>query len=606
MTELECIPFGTGHGKEGVCFLLRMGPYRILCDCGLADMRSLLASSTPFEPDQSLNPDCPADFVLCSHAHADHARGLLALHTTFPSLPIYASEVTAQLLPLNWPSAQQSTLSFCQTLPWRIPTELAPGLKIELYPAGHLPGAAACLLTYTPLTKEGRAYTVLYTGDFLLSNSRLVDGLPLSELRGLTPDVLILEGSFGTARHPHRRQQENQFAARVMQAIHAGQSVLMPVPALGLAQELLMLMRSHHTFTGKNLDIWVEDSIAQGCDAYLALLPQLPPTIQNFAQHQALFWDERVRPRVRRLEKEGTEMLETRSMPRKNRTLSAQQTLGAVKLSPRLEHPCVVLVGETTDIAPYCEAISTSRPWLILLPENRPREFPTSTRGDSMPTPDLFSNNVSSDAKTDAVWNTLPQSETIQVDTFLLAEHCDGSGTTQLIHNLRPQHVVFMHGSPTYIADLICLEELANRYHLHSPRVGNRLELPIGEGLIQPSVSTGVDAVFAGEVHELETEVIATLPREIMADPRWHGFADTGLIEATWQGDLLVLRGISQRELLMKTRRTGDRLIDNCINCKHYRSQRCWNQRSSLYGSKVAPDGYCPVFEINDVPLKPQ
>jgi hypothetical protein len=163
-----------------------------------------------------------------------------------------------------------------------------------------------------------------------------------------------------------------------------------------------------------------------------------------------------------------------------------------------------------------------------------------------------------------------------------------------------------MHGSPTYIADLICLEELANRYHLHSPRVGNRLELPIGEGLIQPSVSTGVDAVFAGEVHELETEVIATLPREIMADPRWHGFADTGLIEATWQGDLLVLRGISQRELLMKTRRTGDRLIDNCINCKHYRSQRCWNQRSSLYGSKVAPDGYCPVFEINDVPLKPQ
>jgi Cft2 family RNA processing exonuclease len=592
MTELECIPFGTGHGKEGVCFLLRMGPYRILCDCGLADMRSLLASPTPFETDLSLNPNCPADFVFCSHAHADHARGLLALHTAFPSLPIYASEVTAQLLPLNWTSAQQSILDFCHTLPWRSPTELAPGLKIELYPAGHLPGAAACLLTYTPLTKEGRAYTVLYTGDFLLSNSRLVDGLPLSELRGLTPDVLILEGSFGTARHPHRRQQENQFAARVMQAIHAGQSVLMPVPVLGLAQELLMLMRSHHTFTGKNLDIWVEDSIAEGCDAYLALLPQLPPTIQNFAQHQALFWDERVRPRVRRLAKEGMEMLGIRPTRRKNRTLGVQRTLGAQR-SPLLEHPCVVLVGETTDIAPYCEEISTDRPWLLLLPENRPREFPASD--------DLVSSNVLSDVKVDTVWDTLRQSETIQVDTFLLAEHCDGSGTTQLIHNLRPQHVVFMHGSPTYIADLICLEELANRYHLHSPRVGNRLELPIGEGLIQPNTPTDVDTVFGGEVHELGTEVVATLPREMMADPRWRSFADTGLIEATWQGELLVLRGISQRELLMKNRRTSDRLLETCISCKHYRSQRCWNQRSSLYGSKVASDGYCPVFELGDV-----
>jgi Cft2 family RNA processing exonuclease len=603
MTELECIPFGTGHGKEGVCFLLRMGPYRILCDCGLADMRSLLATSTPFEPDLSLSPDCPADFVLCSHAHADHARGLLTLHTAFLNLPIYASEVTAQLLPLNWPSAQPATLSFCHALPWRIPTELAPGLKVELYPAGHLPGAAACLLTYTPLTKEGRAYTVLYTGDFLLSNSRLVDGLPLSQLRGLTPDVLILEGSFGTARHPHRRQQENQFAARVMQAIHAGQSVLMPVPVLGLAQELLMLMRSHHTFTGKNLDIWVEDSIAEGCDAYLALLPQLPPTIQNFAQHQALFWDERVRPRVRRLDKEGTETLGIWSTPRKQRALGMQRTPSA-KQSPFLEHPCVVLVGETTDLQTYFEAISTDRPWLILLPENRPREFPASDRVDNTPAPDFVSSKVSSDAKADSGWDTLLPSETIQVDTFLLAEHCDGSGTTQLIHNLRPQHVVFMHGSPTYIADLICLEELANRYHLHSPRVGNRLELPIGEGLIQPNTPTGIDTVLDGEVHELENEVIATLPPEIMTDPRWQSFADTGLIEATWQGELLVLRGISQRELLMKNRLTSDRLPEHCISCKHYRNQRCWNQSSSLYGSKVAPDGYCPVFELGDVSLQ--
>jgi Cft2 family RNA processing exonuclease len=585
MTELECIPFGTGHAKEGVCFLLRMGPYRILCDCGLNDLRSLLSASIPFDstPAIAFDPACPADFAICSHAHADHARGLLALHSAFPSLPIFVSEGTAQLLPLNWSSAleQQHTASFCQPLPWRTPTELAPGLTLELYPAGHLPGAAACLLTYTPLGNEKvRPYTALYTGDFLLSNSRLVDGLPLSELRGLSLDVLILEGSFGTARHPHRRQQENQFAERVMQAIRQGQSVLIPVPALGLAQELLMLMRSHHTFTGKNLDIWVEDSIAVGCDAYLALLPNLPPTVQNFAKHQALFWDERVRPRVRRLSQaEG----QTFDSPR-----------------PPFNHPCVVLVGETVDIQDYCGGGQAEYPWLVLIPEHRPREFPASAMGETIPPPNLLSVKASEDSSTDPSWNTLLQSDTLHVDTFLLAEHCDGSGTTQLIHNLRPQHVVFMHGSPAYLADLISLEELANRYHLHSPRVGNRLELPIGEGLVQPVMPTGVDAVFDGEVHEQETEVIATLPQQIMEDPRWRSFADTGLIEATWQGEMLVLRGISQRELMMKTRRTSDTLVKGCISCKHYRSQRCCNQRSSLYGSKVAPEGYCPVFELSD------
>jgi hypothetical protein len=37
--------------------------------------------------------------------------------------------------------------------------------------------------------------------------------------------------------------------------------------------------------------------------------------------------------------------------------------------------------------------------------------------------------------------------------------------------------------------------------------------------------------------------------------------------------------------------------LDCCGNCQHYRGQRCWNQASPLFGFKVAPEGYCPVFE---------
>src|SRR3712207_8922510 len=51
-----------------------------------------------------------------------HAKGLLELHRAFPQMPIYASEVTAQLLPLNWLD-QSEVPAFCHALPWRSPVE---------------------------------------------------------------------------------------------------------------------------------------------------------------------------------------------------------------------------------------------------------------------------------------------------------------------------------------------------------------------------------------------------------------------------------------------------------------------------------------------------
>ncbi len=531
-SELECFPYGVHHKDEGVCLLVRMGPHRILLDCGLGDISSLLSGlKKSAKPGTS---PLPADLVLVSHAHPDHASGLLALHQAFPLLPIYASEVTSKLLPLNWLDQDLKEVpQFCQALPLRSPVEFQDGLVAELYPAGHLPGAVAILLTYT--TKE-RSYKLLYTGDFFLSNSRLVEGLRLEELRGLELDVLIIEGSYGTSRHPHRRNQENQLAERINRAIADHCSVLLPTPALGLGQELLMLLRSHHHFTGRDIDIWVDGNVATGCDAYLELLPHLPPSVQNFARHQPLFWDERVRPRVRRLQPEH------------------RPTVGNT--------PCIILTDSTVDLGEYCQ--SGNGRWVILSPEKTP------------------------------ILNTQNPGQT-SVEAYLLAQHSDGPGTTQLIHNLRPQHVVFVHGSPGYLADLTSLEELQNRYHVHSPSSGILVELPIGDTFLQPAAP---ETNYEGELTELGTIVTITLPDAVTADARWREFADTGLIEARWQGEELVLRGLSPRELLNQN---SDRFIwsdvDCCGTCRHQRGQRCWNPASPLYNFKVTLEGYCPAFE---------
>lgn len=328
---------------------------------------------------------------------------------------------------------------------------------------------------------------------------------------------------------------------RLRQAIDLGKSILLPVPLLGLAQEILKLLRSHYQFTGKNLDIWVTDSVAIACDHYLDLIGDLPVAVQNFAKHQALFWDERVCPRLGKL------------------TPSQIPDLGKV--------PTIVMTDYREDLTQYCHTGS----WLIMVPEQH------------------YTEELS----------ILESADHIELDTYLLAEHSDSRNTTQLIHNLRPQHLIFVHGSPNYLADLTSLEELQNRYQLHAPHQGILVDLPVGEKFIQPSIPR--QNQYDGELNENNSTITITLPEQITSDPRWQSFADTGIVEARWQGEELLIRGISQKELIQQNnqgRRRTD--IDCCNTCYYFRNQRCWNQASPLWGFKVTPDGCCPVFEPLD------
>ncbi len=531
---IECLNYGVGHTDEGVCIGLEIGTYRILLDCGI---RSL--SVLPLEELEAH----PFDLVLCSHAHADHARSLLALHRRFPHIPIYASEVTTQLLPLNWP--EEEVPAFCRALPWRSPVEFGEGLTAELFPAGHLPGAALFALTYQDPQGEQPPLSVVYTGDFFLSNTRFAEALPLAEVRGLQPDVLIIEGSLGTARHPHRRQQENQLAERIRTAVDQGYNVLLPLPPLGIAQEILILLRSHHLFTGQPIQIWVTAAIARACDAYLSVLPHLPSAIQNFAQHQALFWDQRVKPQVQPL-----------------------RHLDQLRGNP--QQATIVLVEQGLDLLPYLE--QGDRPWLVL--------YPRLLYGQ--PFRDM-----------DPELANLPQ---VEVDSFLLSLHADGPATTQLIHNIRPQHVVLIHGDPNYLADLASLNELSNRYHLHTPTSGSRIQFPVGK-LTLSTPSSLVQLAYEGEVSDWNEEVLIRLPTSITTDPRWRRLADTGFIVASWQGEHLLVRGMTPKEVLTMAPLAIAPEQESCYNCQFYRGQRCWNEASALYNFKVAPEGYCPAFE---------
>ncbi|MEM1241584.1 MAG: MBL fold metallo-hydrolase [Cyanobacteria bacterium P01_H01_bin.26] len=531
-----CYPYGVGHGREGVSLGLRLGPHRILLDCGLADLSALENDPLP-------------DVVFCSHAHVDHGRGLGLLRQRSPHLPIYATAATAALL------RDRELAQSIRTLPWRVAVEVAPDLTIELWPAGHLPGAACALLTYT---QDQRSHNVFYTGDCFLSSTRLVDGLPLATLRGLNPDVLIVEGSLGAAQYPNRRRQENQLIGQLRSHLEQSRCVVFPVPLLGIGQELLMLWRSHYHFTGQPLTIWVDPALAHSCDAYLELLARSPDTfprnVQNFAQHQPIFWDERINPTIKRL----PEQLPT----------------------DPLQEPAVFLVHPATPVALYCQRYRGA--WSVFLPEQADLSAWQTQIGTYGPAYDWF----------DSVKNATT-SGTVQLETYQLYSHCDGGGTTQLIHNLRPRHVVLVHGHLDHLSALANLESLQSRYQVHIPLPGNPLTLRLDTRFTSPPPPR--EPTFEGTVSETSDQVTLQLPSALARDARWQSFAETGIVEAHWQGENLVLRGVEPSELTAITNRLApDRAV--CDNCQFYQRRSCQQPRSPLFGRRVAPDGHCLEF----------
>ncbi|MEY2983714.1 MAG: hypothetical protein RLZZ568_331 [Cyanobacteriota bacterium] len=535
---VSCFIYSVGQHNEGVCLGVNLGPYRLLLDCGLANIHPLI---------ERIEQDNVPDLVICSHAHADHARGLAALSAAFPQLPIVASGATQRLLSLNWPTVPLEQIGFCQALPWRSPTQFLPGLTVELIPAGHLPGAAITLIEYQA---PERTYRILYTGDYCLSNLQLVEGLALSHLRDLRPDVLIVDSQYGTRRLPHRRQQEKHFLQAIETALVRGRNVILPTPPLGLAQEILKLLRTHHQFTGRKINLWAAGKVIASCDAYHDISDSLPETVRNFIQHQPLFWDDRVYPHLRPLD--------------------------AAHWPPNNGLPHIVVTDSWPE--PWPDPKALEQQWTILLPQL-----------------------VVLDADLD--WHHLAHWPQFAIEDYCLADHSDGRNTTQLIHNLRPQHIIFVHGQPEDIQDLTSLEELQSRYQLHSPASGCLVPLPIGDRFVQPSPPT--PTVYEGEIHDLDAgglthrEITIHLEGRLSQESRWQKFSETGIIEARWQGEELILRGISQRDLIKQHQQSKGRL-DNlacCANCRYFRNQHCLNPASPLAGLDVRADGYCPVFE---------
>ena len=223
---------GAAREVGGSCITLETNSCRVALDYGIK-----LDGVTDQYPKN-------LDAIIISHAHLDHSGSLLRLGQSRNQQVILGSrmtrDVTAELLrdmikvqetEGNPEGYETATVDKIKDLWWH-PSESAvlPNLNVEFYPAGHVAGAKII-----GLFTEGKK--ILYTGDFCLHNSEILDGCNLDAVPK-EPDLLISECTYGgTVRQP-RTQLIDHFIARLKALMMRRLNILIPTFAFHRCQEM--------------------------------------------------------------------------------------------------------------------------------------------------------------------------------------------------------------------------------------------------------------------------------------------------------------------------------------------------------------------------------
>ncbi|VEL20603.1 unnamed protein product [Protopolystoma xenopodis] len=77
------------------------------------------------------------------------------------------------------------------------------------------------------------------------------------------PDLLITESTYATTIRDSKRAREREFLEKVHACVEAGGKVLIPVFALGRAQELCILLESYWERMSLSVPIYVSTGMAE-------------------------------------------------------------------------------------------------------------------------------------------------------------------------------------------------------------------------------------------------------------------------------------------------------------------------------------------------------
>jgi len=284
---MSITPLGSGQEVGRSCHLLEFRGTTILLDCGIHPGYDGLNGLPFFD---RVDPET-VDVLLITHFHLDHAASLpyftertnfrgriFMTHPTKAVIRLLLGDYL-RLMSIKKSGASTSNnnsgdakddkqdsdvlyteaeLQACvdkiELIDYHQTISVANGLKFHALNAGHVLGAAMFLL-------EMGGRTVLYTGDYSMEDDR---HLMAAEIPNVKPDVLMVESTYGVQVHASRAERESRFTGTVERVVSRGGRCLIPVFALGRAQELLLILDEYWQDNPQlqSIPIWYASKLA--------------------------------------------------------------------------------------------------------------------------------------------------------------------------------------------------------------------------------------------------------------------------------------------------------------------------------------------------------
>ena len=233
------------------CFIVMTRESKIMLDCGINPGEASGLNAYPRLDWFNFNLD-ELDAVIISHAHIDHQGFLPTLFKFGYKGPIYCTEPTLPLMNLlQMDSVKISksngtylpyesrdvneVIKHCITLPYGKPTDISPDITISLNNAGHIMGSATVHLNISG------AHNILYSGDYKYARTQLLDSALSIYPR---VETLITESTYGNSTDimPDQIVVYRNFTETINRTLIEGGKVLIPVPAVGRAQEIMLVI----------------------------------------------------------------------------------------------------------------------------------------------------------------------------------------------------------------------------------------------------------------------------------------------------------------------------------------------------------------------------
>ncbi len=249
---------------------------RVLLDCGM----------TPDTGEIPKIDNRAIDAVIVSHAHLDHCGAI----PFYKFKKVYCTHPTADLMFITWRDTLNLTKAYkeediqqamesIECLNYYEERQITENIKFKFYNAGHILGSASIYL-------EADVKKILYTGDINegISRTLLPADTDIDEI-----DVLIIESTYGSPLDikPARKTLEKQLIDEIAETIENGGKVIIPVFAIGRAQEILLIINNYmRSGKLKEVPIYTDGSLIHATAVYMSYINWLNPKIKNMVENR--------------------------------------------------------------------------------------------------------------------------------------------------------------------------------------------------------------------------------------------------------------------------------------------------------------------------------